>query len=257
MYFDNCRWSAHNQYRLPELPTTVVEAWYCYCSEDSVIMDLHVFWQLSLVSSQSLSAPWASHYSSGGLVLLLLSGLHHYGSILSTVVGWLTVIFSVPELPTTVAEDWYCYCSVDHSICCYLYAACPGNLTLCLWALDGAQAGPPFSQFAETGVGTTKDCALWSSILYHLEVYGEFQAMESLGKFLWNPEYSCWCKVPGTLSGRCPEKSPSPLLATLYGVSWAHRKALLEDPSKHPLVTQVVTYSIVNYWATSKLCYPR
>ena len=35
-------------------------------------------------------------------------------------------------------------------------------------------------------------------------------------------------------------KSPSPVLATLYGVSWAHQKALLEDPSKHPLVTQVV-----------------
>ena len=29
-------------------------------------------------------------------------------------------------------------------------------------------------------------------------------------------------------------------MATLYGVSWAHRKALLEDPYKHPLVTQVV-----------------
>ena len=35
-------------------------------------------------------------------------------------------------------------------------------------------------------------------------------------------------------------KSPSPVLAALYGVSWAHQKALLEDPSKHPLVTQVV-----------------
>ena len=36
------------------------------------------------------------------------------------------------------------------------------------------------------------------------------------------------------------QTSPSPILAALYGVSWAHQKSLLEDPSKHPLVTQVV-----------------
>ena len=35
------------------------------------------------------------------------------------------------------------------------------------------------------------------------------------------------------------KKSPSPVLAALYGVSWAQCKALLEGPSKHPLVTQV------------------
>ena len=85
----------HSHYQFPELPTTIVEAWYCYWSADSVIVDLHVFCQLLSVDSQSLLAPWASHYSSGGLVLLLLSGLQHYGSILSTVIGWLTVIFSV------------------------------------------------------------------------------------------------------------------------------------------------------------------
>ena len=33
---------------------------------------------------------------------------------------------------------------------------------------------------------------------------------------------------------------PGPVLTALYGVSWAHQKSLLEDLSKHPLVTQVV-----------------
>ena len=46
-----CHCLTHNHYQFPELPTTVVEAWYCYCSVDFIIMDL--FCQLSLVDSQS------------------------------------------------------------------------------------------------------------------------------------------------------------------------------------------------------------
>ena len=93
----------HSHYQFPELPTTVVEAWYCYCSADFII--------ILTTDLQSLSAH--SHYSSGGLVLLLLSGLHHYGSILSSVVGRTHSHYQFPELPTTVVEAWYCYCSVD------------------------------------------------------------------------------------------------------------------------------------------------
>ena len=33
--------------------------------------------------------------------------------------------------------------------------------------------------------------------------------------------------------------SPGPILSSLYGVSWAHRKALVADPGNHPLVRQV------------------
>lgn len=34
-------------------------------------------------------------------------------------------------------------------------------------------------------------------------------------------------------------KSPGPILSAVYGVSWAHRKALAPDPCSHPLVVQV------------------
>ena len=66
--------------QFPELPTTVVEAWYCYCSVDSIIMDLHVF-------SIAKFCHCLTH--------------NHY---------------QFPELPTTVVEAWYCYCSVDFII---------------------------------------------------------------------------------------------------------------------------------------------
>lgn len=34
-------------------------------------------------------------------------------------------------------------------------------------------------------------------------------------------------------------KSPAPVLSAMYGISWAHRKALARDPCEHPLVIQV------------------
>ena len=46
---------------------------------------------------------------------------------------------------------------------------------------------------------------------------------------------------------------PSPLLATIYGVSWAHHKAILVEPCMHPLVLQVggplyASFGIASWW---------
>ena len=34
-------------------------------------------------------------------------------------------------------------------------------------------------------------------------------------------------------------KSPSPIVAAVYGISWAYVKAMVKDPCLHPLVLQV------------------